>query len=114
VIELLRIKRMFVIRLKWITHVFAINLAETDTQFPGVRQHDIAMLVNLSFTLTLCNYSSRYFRHLNFICIEREKKKKQSCRVGFSQDPARQSPLGEFHKPGQWRHRGYIYCTISS
>jgi len=30
---------------------------ETDTQFPGVRQHDIAMLVNLSFTLTLCNYS---------------------------------------------------------
>lgn len=56
--------------------VFAINLTETDTQFPGVRQqHDIAMLVNLSFTLTLCNYSSRCLRHFNFICAEREKKR---------------------------------------
>lgn len=54
--------------------VFAINLTETATQFPGVRQHDIAMLVNLSFTLTLCNYSSRCLRHFNFICTEREKK----------------------------------------
>jgi len=32
------------------------------------------MLVNLSFTLTLCNYSSRYLRHLNFICTEPRKK----------------------------------------
>lgn len=54
--------------------VFAINLAETDTQFPGVRQHGITILVNLSFTLTLCNYSSRCLRHLNFIYTEREKK----------------------------------------